>query len=292
MTLLVFGAGGQFGRELTARAAARGVPLRALARADADITNAQMVREAIAALGEPPSLVINAAAYANVDGAEDEVEEAFDVNEVGPEIIAGACSVAKLPLIHISTDYVFDGRKIGAYVENDPIAPINVYGQSKAAGETAVREALAEHVIMRTSWLYGSYGRNFLKTMLRLAAERDELRVVADQRGCPTGTADLADAILAIAPRLAAREPVWGTYHFAGTGATTWHGFASEIIEAQAKVTGRRPRVVPIAAADYRRAAKTPGNSELDCSRFAATFGLRACDWRERVHAVVASLLK
>ncbi len=171
------------------------------------------------------------------------------------------------------------------------IAPLGVYGRSKAAGETAVREALPEHVILRTSWVYGEYGANFLKTMLRLACERDELRIVADQRGCPTATADLADAILHIAPRIMRREPFWGTYHLAGTGATTWHGFATEIVESQARVTGRRPRIVPIPTSEYPTRARRPANSELDCSLFAATFGFRAEDWRDRTRQVTAALL-
>src|SRR5262249_6218647 len=148
------------------------------------------------------------------------------------------------------------------------------------AGEAAIRAVLDRHVILRTSWVYGVYGTNFLKTILRLARERDELRIVADQRGCPTGTADLAEAILRIVPRLAADEPLWGIYHFAGTGVATWHDFAREIVAAQAPLTGRNPGVVPIRTAEFQTAARRPANSELDSSRFAATFGFRAKDWR------------
>ena len=196
-----------------------------------------------------------------------------------------------IPLLHVSTDYVFDGTKATAYVEDDPIAPLGVYGRSKAEGEAAVRRVLEHHVILRTSWVYGVYGANFLKTVLRLARERDELRIVADQRGCPTGTADIAEAILAIAPPLARREPVWGTYHFAGQGVTTWHGFASEIVDAQAADHQPAPAVVPISTAEYPTAAQRPANSELDSSRFAATFGIKAKDWRERTRQVTAALL-
>ncbi len=160
-----------------------------------------------------PSLVLNAAAYTNVDQAEIERDEAFRANGEGPKVLAQACAEKGIPLIHISTDYVFDGRKPSAYTETDPIAPINAYGQSKLAGEIAVRDTLDRHVILRTSWVFGIYGRNFLKTMLKLAAERDELRVVADQRGCPTSTADLTEAIVTIAPRLIAGEPVCGLYN-------------------------------------------------------------------------------
>lgn len=194
-------------------------------------------------------------------------------------------------MIHISTDYVFDGSKPSAYREDDPISPLGVYGRSKVAGEDAVRQALDRHLILRTSWVYGAHGTNFLKTMLRLARERSELRVVADQRGCPTATIDIADAILSIAPVLAGGAPVFGTYHFAGSGVTTWHGFAIAIVKAQAAFTGRRPEVVPISTSEYPTVARRPANSELDSTRFASTFGLRAADWQERTRAIVSALL-
>jgi dTDP-4-dehydrorhamnose reductase len=187
--------------------------------------------------------------------------------------------------VHVSTDYVFDGTKETAYLESDPIAPLGVYGRTKAAGEAAVRAALPEHAILRTSWVYGEFGQNFLKTMLRLARERDELRVVADQRGCPTSTRELASAILALAPRLIARDNVWGTYHFAGSGVTTWHGFATRIVAAQAQITGRKPAVTAITTAEYPTAARRPVNSELDCGLFAKTFGFRARPWEQEADA-------
>jgi len=209
--ILLFGANGQLGCELTRASAARAIPLVALSHADADIADEAAVRAAISR--HKPSLVVNAAAYTKVDAAETETDAARRGNEIGPALLAAASAAAGVPLVHISTDYVFDGSKRGAYVEDDPIAPINAYGQTKAAGERAVRVAAPHHLILRTSWAYGEFGQNFLKTMLRLAATRDELRVVSDQRGCPTSTPDLAAAILAIAPRLAAGENVWGTYH-------------------------------------------------------------------------------
>lgn len=287
--ILLFGAAGQLGRELLLRADRRRVPIRGLARSDADIADAAAVAHSIAQT--MPALVVNAAAYTKVDNAEIEPEAAFRANAQGPAVLAAACMAAGIPLIHVSTDYVFDGTKPTAYAEDDVVAPLGVYGQSKAAGEAAIRTALDEHVILRTSWVYGEYGANFLKTIIRLAHERDELRIVADQRGCPTATADIAEAILAIVPRVMRREPVWGTYHLAGTGATTWYGFAQEIVEAQAEVTKRRPRVIPITTADYPTRARRPLNSELDCSRFAAVFGFRAQDWRVRAREVTAALL-
>lgn len=289
LPILVFGGDGQLGRELSARAVRIGIALVGVRRTEVDIADAGAIASVIARIS--PSLVVNAAAYTKVDRAEIEVEEAFRANAKGPGIIAAACSATGVPLVHISTDYVFDGTKQTAYSENDGISPLGIYGQSKAAGESAVRGALKQHIILRTSWVYGRYGTNFLKTMVRLAAERDELRVVADQRGCPTGTQDIADAILKIAPQLAAWEPLWGTYHFAGSGATTWHGFAVEIVDAQAKFTNRRPKVTAITTAGYPTPAKRPINSELDSSFFAATFGFRAADWRERTREVVSTLL-
>jgi len=285
--ILVFG-NGQLGQELTRMGAARRVPLVTLSRAQADITNRAAVADAIGR--NSPDLVVNAAAYTKVDLAETEAEAARQGNEVGPAIIAEACTAAGVPLVHISTDYVFDGRKLDAYVEGDPIAPIGAYGRGKAAGERAVRAATAHHVILRTSWIYGEFGHNFLKTMLRLAMTREELRVVGDQRGCPTSTRDLADAILRIAARLIARDEVWGTYHFAGAGVTTWHGFASRIVAAQAPITGAKPRVTAITSAEFPTPARRPANSELDCSLFARTFGFGGRPWTEETDAIAALL--
>jgi dTDP-4-dehydrorhamnose reductase len=286
--ILVFGGNGQLGRELTRAGAARQIPLIALSRAQADISDRAAVRQAFAS--QRPSLVVNAAGYTKVDLAETEAEAARQGNELGPAVVGEACAAAGVPLVHISTDYVFDGRKLDAYVEGDPVAPLNAYGKGKAAGERAVRAATAHHLIMRTSWVYGEFGSNFLKTMLRLATTRDELRVVGDQRGCPTSTRDLADAILRIVPRLVARDEIWGTYHFAGAGVTTWHGFASRIVAAQAPITGAKPRVTAITSAEFPTPARRPANSELDCSLFARTFGFGGRPWTEETDAITALL--
>lgn len=293
MSILVFGAGGQLGSELVARPHAKDIAFHFVRRADAYIDDPAAVRRAMQLAR--PQVVLNAAAYTNVDQAEIEREAAFRGNAEGPKVLALACAERHIPLIHISTDYVFDGKNPSPYVESDATAPINVYGESKLAGETAIREAAGQHVILRTSWLFGIHGRNFLKTMLRLAGERDELRVVADQHGCPTSTADLADAIVTIAPRLAAPDlaagdPVFGIYHVASPQAATWYDLAQEIVAAQAKTTGRNPAVVPIRTQDYPTKAMRPRNSELDSSKFLSTFGFRAGDWRARVHEAVAAL--
>lgn len=287
--ILLFGAGGQVGQELSALAATRRLPLVGLARAQVDIRDAAAVAAAVA--GNAPRLVVNAAAYTAVDRAESEPELAQAVNATAAGAIAEAAARHGVPVLHISTDYVFDGTKTGAYVEEDPIAPLGVYGRTKAEGEAAVRNVAERHVILRTAWVYGAYGANFLKTMLRLAAERDRLRVVADQRGCPTATRDIAEAVLAVDAHLAEVPQTYGTFHFAGTGATSWHGFAEAIVEAQAPATSRRPPVEAITTADYPTPAKRPANSELASDRFAATFGYRAADWRLRAREVVAALV-
>jgi dTDP-4-dehydrorhamnose reductase len=287
--IVLFGAGGQLGQEIAALAGETGVEVAAFGRAQVDIADAAAVRAALGGVAGA-SLVVNAAAYTGVDAAESEPEAARLGNVEGPRVLARAAAAAGLPLVHVSTDYVFDGSKAGAYVESDPVAPLGVYGRTKAEGEEAVRAQNPRHLILRTSWVYGRYGRNILKTVLRLAGERDELRFVADQRGCPTSTRDLAEAILAVAPRLASGDAPWGTYHLAGTGATTWHGFVAQAVAEQARFTGRRPAVTAITTAEYPTPARRPANSELDSGAFAAAFGWRAPDWRGRVAETVAAL--
>lgn len=285
--ILVFGYG-QLGQELTRAAASRDLALRALPHAQADIADKAAVAAALARCR--PNIVVNAAAYTKVDLAESAVADARLGNESGPAVLAEACAQAGLPLLHVSTDYVFDGSKDGAYLETDPPSPINVYGRSKAAGEEAVRRTLAHHVIVRTAWVYSEFGNNFLKTMLRLAATRDEIRVVADQYGSPTSARDIAEAILHIAPAVARDRALSGTYHFTADGVTTWHGFASRIVDVAAAVTARRPRVTPIRTAEYPTAAKRPANSQLDCRLFVRTFGLVPRHWTETVDATTRTL--
>src|SRR4051794_10751747 len=285
--ILVFGGGGQVGQELKRASVRSAVALAALLRADADITDPKAVANAIK--HHDPLVVVNAASYTKVDLAESESEAARQANEIGPAIIGAACAWAGVPLIHISTDYVFDGCKSTAYVEGDPIRPINVYGQTKAAGEQAVRDTTPLHVIIRASWIYGEFGKNFLKTVLNLAATRDELRIVADQRGWPTSTRDLARAILTIVPQLL-RDKIWGTYHFAGSGVATWYEFASRIVAAQAPLTGRVPRVTPVSTTEFPTAARRPANSEFDCRLFERVFGVRGRPWAEETDEITRTL--
>ncbi len=284
MKLLVFGAGGQVGTELRRARLPQGMTLAALTRAELDIADPAAVRAAIRR--ELPDLIVNAAAYTAVDRAESEAEAAFAINATAPGEIAAACAEAGIPFIHISTDYVYDGSKPGPYVEGDPINPLGVYGRSKAAGDAAVAAALAEHVILRTAWVYSAHGANFVKTMLRLAGERPSLRVVADQHGSPTAAADIAAAIIAVAAKIGAGEGHWGVFHFTGAGATTWHGFAEAIVA----LAGKTVPVAAIATADFPTPARRPANSVLDCAKIAAAYGVTARPWREALAEVVAEL--
>ena len=230
MRILVTGANGQLGWELSRRGGQAGLDIVSLNSAALDITDQTSIRRTIER--HNLNLVINAAAYTGVDQAESEPELAFAVNRDGPAYLASACTEAGIPLVQMSTDYVFDGEKEGSYQETDPVSPLSIYGKSKAAGEMEVRQRLDQHVILRTAWLYGAHGHSFVKTMLQLGQERDSIQVVADQYGCPTYAADLADAILRIVVK--AREDgqiTWGTYHYCGKGMTTWHGFAQAIFD-------------------------------------------------------------
>lgn len=287
--LLIVGAKGQLGRELTDEASRHNNVIVAAGREDLDITQAEAVRRVV---GEAlPRAIINCAAYTAVDKAESDSDAAHAINALGPEYLARAAAEHGIPLLHVSTDYVFDGGKSDAYTEDYPVAPLGVYGCTKEEGERRVRNTHSEHIMLRTSWVYGRYGNNFLKTMLRLSRERDELRVVADQRGCPTATIDIARALLAAESAASSGRAKWGTYHFAGTGVTTWHGFAHEIVSAAARAGGRSVPVIPIATKDYPTPAKRPANSELDSSRFMEKFGYKSPPWQERTREVVEALL-
>ena len=239
------------------------------------------------------SLVVNAAGYTAVDQAESEPELAFAVNRDGPAYLASACGKSGVPLVHISTDFVFDGEKRGPYVETDKVSPLSVYGKSKAAGEVAVRDLLSEHIILRTSWLYGVHGRNFVKTMLRLACEKEVVRVVADQHGCPTYAADLAETILIIATQLQeGRQITWGTYHYCGKGVTTWYGFAEAILNlAKEHIQLKVKRTEAITTAEFPTSAKRPANSALDCSLIESRFGCAPIPWNESLTRMLHKVL-
>ena len=259
-TILVFGSQGQVATCLREAVLPAGWSVRTAGRAEGDITVRQDVDRIVGTSGA--AAVINAAAYTAVDKAESEPEAAIAVNRDGASHIAEACARTGVPLIHLSTDYVFDGRAVGhAYREEDPIAPVSVYGASKAEGDQAVRDATPRHAIVRTAWVYSPHGQNFVKTMLRLGRERPELGIVADQHGCPTAASDIAGTLVAMAVRMA--EPngggdLYGTFHFSGTGPTTWFGFAQEIFRLAARHGHPVPMLRPIATTDYPTPAARP----------------------------------
>lgn len=289
MRILLFGITGQVGEELRSQDWGFPVELTALGRPEADLAVPGNAGGAIRAAD--PQLVINASAYTAVDKAESEPELAMAVNGVAPGEMAKACAELSIPLMHISTDFIFDGAKEGPYSEDDPVNPLGVYGRSKACGERAVREALDHHIILRTAWVFSAHGRNFVKTMLRLGGEREELGVVDDQRGCPTPAAAIAGSLADIAKHISSSKTVpWGTYHFCGAGDTSWYGFAKTIFELAEPHMSRRPHVKPIATADYPTPARRPSNSVLVCAKLEAAFGIKPRPWREGLTTVIERL--
>lgn len=288
MRLLVTGFHGQVAQALRALGQP-GLDVIALGRPELDITDAESVARAIRR--HQPDVVVNAAAYTAVDKAEREVDAAFAVNATGAGHVAAAAAAQDLPVIHLSTDYVFPGDKPTPYVESDPTGPQSAYGRSKLAGETAVAAANPRHVILRTAWVYAPYGANFLRTMLRLANDQPALHVVADQLGTPTYAPDLADGILVVARRLCEDGAPTGLFHMVAAGETTWAGFAEEIFRQSAALGGPSARVQPIASADYPRPARRPANSRLDTTRFRATFGHALPAWQDGVRRCLVALL-
>jgi dTDP-4-dehydrorhamnose reductase len=285
MRILVAGREGQVARALAARAGAAGLDLLAVGRPDLDLaTGAGLDR----AMAWRPDVVVNAAAYTAVDRAESEPEAAFAVNRDGAARLASAAEAAGVPFLHLSTDYVFDGTKATPYREDDPTAPLGVYGRSKYEGEAAVLAASSRAYVFRTAWVYGATGANFLLTMLRLAASRPGLRVVDDQTGNPTAADDIADALLQAARRLAGTgavdgetgAPPPGVYHMTGAGETTWCGFARAIMAGAAERGLPSVAVEPIGTADYPTPARRPANSRLDNTKLRAAFGVQLPDWR------------
>ncbi|WP_370045896.1 MULTISPECIES: dTDP-4-dehydrorhamnose reductase [Salipiger] len=282
MKVLVFGSTGQLGLELARRAG--DVTLEIHGRDSADFSDPAACAALVAASGA--DAVINAVAYTAVDKAEEEEALATTINGETPGAIARACAEAGLPFVHVSTDYVFDGAGDAPFAPDHPTAPLGAYGRSKLAGEEAVRAAGGAHAILRTSWVVSSHGKNFVKTMLRLGADRDRLTIVADQVGGPTCAADIADACLAIAAALRADPSKSGTYHFSGGPDVSWADFAREIF-AQAGITCE---VADIPSSDYPTPAQRPLNSRMDNSATEATFGIARPDWRDGLRALLADL--
>jgi dTDP-4-dehydrorhamnose reductase len=268
-------------RALLARLAADGHAVTALEPPELDLTSRGSIAAAMTAAA--PDLVVNAAAYTAVDRAEDQPELARAVNATGAAWLAEAAAARGAPFVHFSTDYVFDGGKGAAYVETDAPAPLGVYGATKREGELLVLAANPRSIVLRTAWVCSEHGGNFMKTMLRLGAEREEIRVVADQHGAPTFAADLAEAVARMAPRLLAApagDDAFGLFHLTGAPHTTWHGFTAEILDQAARRGHPRPRLVPITTAEYPTRARRPADGRLDCARIGRVHGIGPADWR------------
>jgi dTDP-4-dehydrorhamnose reductase len=291
MRLLLLGGTGQVGEELRALPRSKDIEIVAPTEFELDLKDSNAIAHAI--MAGRWSAVINAAAYTDVDRAESEEPVAFAVNAEAPARLASETGRAGIPLVHISTDYVFDGSKGAPYVEEDKPAPLNAYGRSKLAGETGVRAGNRQHIILRSSWVYSPFRKNFVRTILRLAAERNELKIVADQRGCPTVARDLAQTCLDIAVRCATErdQAPYGTYHFAGAGETTWFEFADVIVDLASARLGRKPSVLPIRTIEYPTPALRPADSRLDCSAIVRTFGINPRPWRQSVAETIDRLL-
>lgn len=287
MKLLIAGRTGQVATELLARLPAAGHEPIALEPPELDITDEGSVAAAFAR--HRPDAVVNAAAWTAVDRAETEEAMATAVNATGPRLLGEAAARAGIPLIHFSTDYVFDGSKPEPYTEEDPTGPVGAYGRGKLAGETALHAAHPRAITLRTAWVCSPHGANFVKTMLRLAETRDEVGVVADQQGGPTFADDLADAVIRLLPRM--EEGPWGVFHLAGQPHTTWHGFAAAIFEGAARRGRKVPRLKAITTADYPTPATRPANSRLSCARIEALHGIAAPDWRPALERTLDQLI-
>ena len=290
MRALLFGGTGQVGTEICAIAGEAGADLVAPRHADLDLTDGEAVA---GLLSRPWDVVINAAAYTNVDDAETNEALAFAINAEAPARIAMETGQRGIPLIHLSTDYVFDGKKGAPYVEQDPIGPLNAYGRGKAEGERGVRDGNRRHIILRTSWVYSHRRKNFVKTVLQLAQTRDQLEVVADQHGCPTRASDIARACLDIAKYCAAdtEQAPYGVYHYAGAGCASWFEFATAIIGLAGKRLSRQPEILPILTRDYPTLAVRPLDTRLDCSLVVQKFSLTLQPWQQTLADTIDRLL-
>ncbi len=291
MDVLVIGKSGQLAASLLEAERPPGIRMTASEPPELDLADEASIQRAFDSA--KPDLVVNAAAYTAVDRAESEPDLAYAINAAGPGVIAALCQNNRIPLIHISTDYVFDGTATRPYRETDPAKPLGIYGLSKYEGERRISAICERHLIFRTSWLYSPFGHNFVKTMIRLGAERDELRIVSDQIGNPTYAPHLADAILKVMVRLKndkISDDIWGLYHASAMGEASWHDFACEVFNQIESSGGVAPKVTPITTQDYPTPARRPANSRLDCSKLKNTFDVHFPNWRDGVRECIARL--
>jgi dTDP-4-dehydrorhamnose reductase len=292
MRVIVIGKEGQVARALAERAPAHGARVVLLGRPRLDLADPSGIEDILRETGG--DLIVNAAAYTAVDQAETEPELAEAINGIGAGVAAGAAAAMQVPFVHISTDYVFDGTLNRPYREDDAVYPLGAYGRSKLLGEEAVTAETTDHAILRTAWVYSPFGRNFVKTMLRLAKGREEVGVVADQFGSPTSALDIADGIFAIAKNLLKRpqeRTLRGVFHMTGAGFASWAEFASEIFTLSARYGGPSARVRPITTADYPTPAKRPANSRLDCTKLETIQGVKLPSWQASLAPCVERLI-
>ena len=291
MRIAVTGSQGQVVQSLIERAQGTQAQVIALGRPLLDLADPATVLPAFEAAR--PDIIVSAAAYPAVDRAEEDQEAAYAVNAAGAGAVAQAASALGVPIIHLSTDYVFNGRKDAPYLETDATDPLGVYGASKLAGENAVQAACANSVILRTAWVYSPFGNNFVKTMLRLAGQREELGVVADQLGNPTSALDIADGVLAVAANLLndSASDLRGVFHMAGAGAASWAKFAEAIFDGSRQLGGPSAAVKAITTAEYPTPAPRPANSRLECGKLEQVHGVRLPHWRGSMKAAVEQLL-
>lgn len=290
-TLLLTGVNGQVGHAL--QNLLDGYQVVAVSREQLDLSNADQIRQVVRT--SRPALIINPAAYTAVDKAESEPALAFAVNAQAPQVLAEEAARLGAGLIHFSTDYVYDGNKHSVYLESDPVNPVSVYGKSKLAGEEAIRSVGLPHLILRTSWVYGSYGKNFLKTIVRLAGERESLRIVADQHGAPTSAISIAQSVATLIERWQPDNQLHsGVYHLVNAGETSWHGFASAIVSSYQAMAESRgwpslqvKEILPIAASEYPTPAQRPSNSRLSTQKLQETFGVVLPDWQVALQQVM-----
>jgi dTDP-4-dehydrorhamnose reductase len=291
LRLLVFGAGGQVGQALIEAAENSRCVAFGLTHAEVDICDKLAVTEAIR--NYAPTILVNAAAYTAVDKAESEPGQAFHVNREGARVVAELAVASKIPVIHLSTDYVFGGQSEVPYTETDKVAPLGIYGRSKEEGERAIRELATKHIILRTAWLFSPFGTNFVRTMLRLGSERAEIQVVDDQIGCPTAAGDAAAAIIAIARATESTSfDDWGTYHYAGDTVVTWYRFAQLIFEEAVTLGFKAPTLKPISTAQCQRPASRPAYSVLSSDKLRRIFAIRPQPLHDGLSVCLKKLLK
>lgn len=278
LKILLTGANGQLGCEMVELAKNLNLPLYSLTRSQLNITELDQIQRAVATI--KPNYIINTAAYTAVDQAEKESELAFSINGVGVKNLAKVAEEFDIPLLHISTDYVFDGQKKTPYTEEDEAQPLSIYGKSKLSGENLLRKAWNKHIILRVSWIFGRFGNNFVKTIFRLAKERNELKIIADQRGAPTYTGDIALTLIKIIDCLEKGQTSWGTYHYTGTPTLSWYEFAKKIVtEAKQHQPLMVKKIIPIPSSEYQSIALRPYNSELACQKISQTFYIEPNNW-------------